>query len=208
MGRNSKDDIRKPQILEHFRAVINEEGFHKASIARVAKHMGMSPNLIVHYFKSKEAMVLELCDLLLDEYFEFISVSTDDQKEGVPRIKSMLKRMFGMEGGKQLLVENSFYALYYISLSNEQVKQRLNQQYDKQVNRWTKDIQSAIQAGEINPSDPVKMAALVLSLLEGFSFMANMQTNGHYIEDFGRYFYEKAWTILKAGDSDLMLVSE
>jgi hypothetical protein len=52
MGRKSIDNIRKPQILEHFRQVVNKEGIHKASVVKIAKNMGVSPNLVLHYFDS------------------------------------------------------------------------------------------------------------------------------------------------------------
>ena len=69
MGRKSIDDIRKPQILEHFRKVVNEDGIHKASVVKIAKNMGVSPNLVLHYFASKEAMVVKLFDLYGSIFF-------------------------------------------------------------------------------------------------------------------------------------------
>ena len=72
MGRKSIDNIRKPQILEHFRQVVNAEGIHKASEARIAKNMGVSPNLVLHYFESKEAMVIELFNLIMDQYTGYL----------------------------------------------------------------------------------------------------------------------------------------
>jgi len=181
--------------------VINEEGFHKASIARVARRMGVSPNLLVHYFKSKDAMVLELFDLLMVEYFEFVGAATAGENPGEHRIKTMLKAMFGMGVNKQLLTEKCFYALYYIGLSNKQISQRMEQVYDKRSRELATEIRSAMDNGEINPADPEKMTALVMALFEGFSFMANMRTDSNYFEEFGEYFYEKAWALLKIGDT-------
>ena len=83
MGRKSIDNIRKPQILEHFRQVINKEGIHKASVVKIAKNMGVSPNLVLHYFESKEAMVIELFDVIMDQYIEKILKLTHDDIIGM-----------------------------------------------------------------------------------------------------------------------------
>jgi len=40
LGRKSKSDIRKPEILDHLYRVMEEEGLERASFARVADRMG------------------------------------------------------------------------------------------------------------------------------------------------------------------------
>ena len=60
MGRKSKAAVRKREILEHFYNILKEEGLEKASIAKVAKRMAVNPSLLIHYFKTKEAMTVAL----------------------------------------------------------------------------------------------------------------------------------------------------
>ena len=68
MGRKSKAEERKLEILQHFYEVIKEEGFENASIAKIAKSMEVNPSLLIHYFNTKEDMILELVDFLLNRY--------------------------------------------------------------------------------------------------------------------------------------------
>ena len=145
-------------------------------------------------------MVLELFDLLMGEYFEFVGATTAGKKPGKQRLKAMLKAMFGIGINKQLLTEKCFYALYYISLSDKKISKRMKQVYDKRTIELKSEIQSAIDNGEFSPCDPEKMTALVMALFEGFSFMANLRADGSYFEEFGEYFYQKAWALLNAGD--------
>lgn len=93
-GRKSIDNIRTPQILEHFRQVVNEEGIHKASVVKIAKKMGVSPNLVLHYFDSKEAMIMEFFDVIMDQYIEHLSEVISDIPKGPQRLKILIKTMF------------------------------------------------------------------------------------------------------------------
>ncbi len=203
MGRNPKDAIRKPQILDHFRQVINEEGLHKASNAKVAKHMGVSANLVAHYFESKEIMVQELLESIINEYTEVLAASVRNLKNPEDRLKARLKVMFCKGSNNQLLIEPSYYALYNISLINKPFKQRFKKIYTDLRNIFKKDIQLAMDTGGIKQCDPEKLGELILSLLEGFTFLANVRENGDQFESLGEYFYQKAWAFLKEGDSNI-----
>ncbi len=60
---------------------------------------------------AKDAMVLELFDLLMGEYFEFIGAATVNEKAGAQRIKARLKAMFGMGSMWQVHMTDKLLAL-------------------------------------------------------------------------------------------------
>ena len=68
MGRKSKADVRKKEILEHFYIILRDEGFENASIAKIANIMDVNPSLLIHYFKTKEEMVVAFVSFLLGRY--------------------------------------------------------------------------------------------------------------------------------------------
>lgn len=51
---------RRQQILDAAAACFIREGFHGASIARIAKEAGMSAGNLYHFFSGKEAMIAAL----------------------------------------------------------------------------------------------------------------------------------------------------
>jgi AcrR family transcriptional regulator len=196
MGRKAKDDIRKPQILEHLRDVINQEGLQKASMARVAQHMGVSTNLVLHYFKTKDALLMALIDYLGDEIFLFLGSVAENGQEPVQRVKAMLKAMFGKELQKQLLVENSYYALHYISHHNEQMRKKIDTIHNNYKDFWENEINSIKLNGKTPPRDSNKLAETIIALFEGFGLIANMQLDRNCFEEQGHFFYKKACEIL------------
>lgn len=193
MGRKPIDDIRRPQILEHFRQVVNEEGIHKASVVKIAKNMGVSPNLVLHYFASKEAMVIELFDLIMDQYFAYLSQAISSVPKGAPRLKALINAMFGSGKNRELLSEKSYYAFYYLSLFDDQMRFRFNRKYSQFTDILITEIESwASSKDNESQVDVTKQAELLLALFEGFTFKANIRNNGDYFAEFGDFFIEKA----------------
>ncbi len=192
MGRKSIDDIRKPQILEHFRKVVNEEGIHKASVVKIAKNMGVSPNLVLHYFSSKEAMVAELFDLIMDQYFSHLSQAISSVPNGPLRLKTLIKTMFGSGKNRELLSEKSYYAFYYLSLFNEQMRFQFNRKYSQFTSILISEIESCIPSKGVSKVDVTRQAELLLAMFEGFTFKANIINISEYFDEFGDYFIEKA----------------
>ena len=67
MKKRKNAEIRKPEILENYYRVIIEEGIEGASIGKIANRMDIHPSLIIHYFKTKKNLTLELADLMLEK---------------------------------------------------------------------------------------------------------------------------------------------
>ena len=197
MGRKSIDNIRKPQILEHFRQVINKEGIHKASVVKIAKNMGVSPNLVLHYFESKEAMVIELFDVIMDQYIEHLNEAISSVPKGPQRLKALIKTMFGLGKNRELLSEKSYYAFYYLSLVDDQMKLRFNRKYRQLTDIVITEIESSTHFKGASQVDLTKQAELLLALFEGFTFKANIRMNGDHFEEFGDYFFKKACDLFK-----------
>ena len=192
MGRKSIDNIRKPQILEHFRQVVNEEGIHKASVAKIAKKMGVSPNLVLHYFDSKEAMVFELFDVIMDQYIKYLDEAISGVPKGPQRLKALIKTMFGLGKNHELLSEKSYYAFYYLSLFDDRMKSRFNLKYRQLTDIVIKEIESYDSYKRTSYEELERQAEFLLDLFEGFVFKASIRKNGDHFEEFGNYFFEKA----------------
>lgn len=65
MGRLSKRDERRAEILTGFAKVLARHGYAGATIIAVATETGVAPGLVHHYFESKDAMLEALLDQLV-----------------------------------------------------------------------------------------------------------------------------------------------
>ena len=72
-----RGQIRRQQILDAAAACFVREGFHGASIARIAKAAGMSPGNLYHFFASKEAVIAALVQRRLDQSLALFTAIED-----------------------------------------------------------------------------------------------------------------------------------
>jgi len=59
--------IRRRQLVEAAIAVIHEEGFGQATVARIARRAGVSSGMVHHYFEDKDDLLFETMRHLLAE---------------------------------------------------------------------------------------------------------------------------------------------
>lgn len=65
-GRRPGDEDTRQAILNSARRLFAEQGYERASMRAIARDAGVDPALIVHYFGSKEDLLLEALQLPLD----------------------------------------------------------------------------------------------------------------------------------------------
>ena len=69
-GASSEQDDRREQILRSALDVISERGFPDTRIADVAERVGVSPALVIYYFKTKDRLLTEAMRHAEDAWYE------------------------------------------------------------------------------------------------------------------------------------------
>ena len=91
-----RGQLRRQQILDAAAAAcFVREGFHGASIARIAKAAGMSPGNLYHFFPGKEAMIAALVQQRLDQslaLFAEIEAALDPLQAMLERVATTLEQ--------------------------------------------------------------------------------------------------------------------
>ncbi len=174
MGRKSKAVVRKQEILTHFYEVLQKEGFENASIAKVAASMDVNPSLLIHYFKTKEEMVVELVDFFLTQYesaFVEDFRRLDDVKE---RFEKALDLLFGVDW---LTVGNYsvFYACFYLASRHERIHERFAEMYKRFHDMVAAEAKDWIAAGLVARKDASEIAEYLIILVEGLGFYQRLQ---------------------------------
>lgn len=156
---------RKPAILKAFYEVIETVGFENASVAKVAKQAGVHASLVIHYFGSKERMVLDLVDEVLLTYADLIR-KLPDSGEPRKRLERLLELIWSREWHEaaSFSVVFSFLAL---SQRDERVMKRLHTLYERYGNYLREQVRFFADAGVIQVADPEAAAQGFISLSEG-----------------------------------------
>ena len=181
MGRKSKAKIRKQEILSHFYQVIIEEGFEGASIGKIAKRMEVNPSLLIHYFSTKDAMVVGLIDYIMSTYSSHLLPdfsSVEDPKERWNDVLDVVSKI----QWDLIMDKTVFYSFYTLSMRKEEIRARFVDLYGGLRNTIAKEIQLANKAGVIEVKDAPEAAKIVISLIEGTNFYDHVsrEKSGHH----------------------------
>ncbi len=69
---------RKKSIMKAALEVFSEDGYHLASVSRIARKAGVSKGLMYNYFHSKEALLIELMEGTMKEMMEKFPLTESD----------------------------------------------------------------------------------------------------------------------------------
>lgn len=174
MGRKSKAKIRQKEILSHFYDVIIDEGFEGASIAKIAKRMDVNPSLLIHYFSTKDAMVVGLMDHIVSTYSaqlfpDFSKVNDPKERwEDVVDVSSRIQ-------WDRIMNNTVFFSFYTLALRMPEIKKRFTELYDGIRNTLSDEIAHANQQGVIDIENPALEAEKLISLIEGHNFIYSIK---------------------------------
>ncbi len=183
MRKNQKAEIRKSEILENYYQVNIKEGIEGSSIGKIAKRTNIHPSLIIHYFKTKEEMTVELVDLLIEKYEapEFLDFShISDLKH---RFQALMDTIFSLEWSRTVDTGVHF-GFYYLSFRKPAIRKRFREMFKRFRDYLVYELEIYQEAGIIKVKD-VKMAAdFIVTLMEGLEFHTHFLSDGQPFEAF------------------------
>lgn len=176
MGRRSKADERKQEILENFYEVLKEEGFENASIAKIALRMDVNPSLLIHYFHTKEEMVVDVVDYILVRYEDAFLTNFEKAEEAEAQFRYIISVLFSVEWIR-IIDHSVFYSCYYLATRHSRIEERFREMYSEFSKLIEVCIANCMDAGILAEDDPKEVAEFLISLNEGLNYY------GHIFKD-------------------------
>jgi len=163
-------DQRRGQMLHAALEVISERGFADTRIADIAERIGISPALVIYYFKTKDQLLTEAIRHYEDAWYAECTRRMGKLTTAVDRFEELVGMMLlpdrdpQPEGNSQLWLD--FWAQ---AARNPDVASTRRKSDD----RWREVIASLVhagqKAGEFADIDPVPFAVFVSVLLDGLT---------------------------------------
>ena len=199
MRKNQNAAQRKPDILEGFYQVLIQKGLEGASIGKIAEKIGIHPSLIIHYFKNKENLKLELVDLLIDKYESPHMIDFDHIEDDEERFDALITMLFSFQWSRTV-DPSVHFGFYYLSLRNEKILKRFQVMF-----KWLRDYLAEQLAdfnakGVIRVQDVTKAADYIVTLMEGLEIHNHFLANGKPFEHFAQIAQEVLVRALKNGE--------
>ena len=196
MRKHQKAEIRRLEILETYYQVLLEEGFEGTSLVKIAKHMNIHPSLIIHYFKTKDNMTIELVDLLIEKYEAPEFFQLDHIEDLEQRFQAMIDTVFSFEWSRTI-DPGLHFGFYYLSFRNPKIRKAYETMIQRFRDYLVGQLQFYQQAGIVKTNDAKAAAGVMVTLMEGLEFHAQFLSEGQPFENFANYAKQLVLRILK-----------
>ncbi len=154
-------------MLLHYYEVLKTEGVEGASLAKVAERMKCYPSILIHYFKNKDTMTLELVDYLTRKYEDAFVLRGETIHDPGRRMRFLIDAMFSPTW-TEVIDADVFYALLYLSMRNKKVRARIQRMYYRLNEYLVVQISSFQESGARFEHTAEHIADMIIMLLEGY----------------------------------------
>jgi AcrR family transcriptional regulator len=194
--KNLNAELRKPEILEGYYSVLIKEGLEGTSISKIAKHLGIHPSLILHYFKNKENLRLALIELMISKFKSRHLIKFDHIEDDAERFTALIDMIFSYEWSRTV-DPGVHFGFYYQSFRDSKVSSLFRDMF-----RWLRDylyeeLVVFNSKGIIEVSDELKAADFIVTLMEGMEFHAQFLGQDKPFEEFAETAKLSALAVLK-----------
>lgn len=172
MGRISLKDTRQKEIILAFYTVAKKIGLENASIAKVADHMDINPSLIVHYFKTREALFSGLIDFILEQYSDIYKTNGQDYTNA-RELKQLIDNLFSRKWNK-LFDDSVFYSCYALVYRDKKIRSAFKALHESLRKLLTDALQKANKNGVVNIRNEKETVEIIFALMEGAYYYLGM----------------------------------
>lgn len=155
---------RKKEIIEGFYNLSVVNGLENTSIAKIGKHLDMPPSLIMHYFPTRDILISNLIDYILEKYlliYQPIIKELEDKNTADPTliVETLFSRNWNL-----LFDDGVFYSCFALIFRNEKIKKEYRILH-KKLRESLKEILDSNK--EMEGRDTAMLAEQIFVVVEG-----------------------------------------
>lgn len=194
MGRISLKDKRQKEIILAFYNVAKKIGLENASIAKVADAMDINPSLIVHYFKSREALLDGLIKFILEQYKGIYAIN-GTQYTTSRDLHVLINNLFSRKWNK-LFDDGVFFSCYALTYRDKKLRQAFRVLHDSLRKMLVTALRRAAANGVIKARNVKESTMIIFALLEGAYYYLGMVESKKERDEHIRVLRKKALLVL------------
>jgi TetR/AcrR family transcriptional regulator, transcriptional repressor of bet genes len=168
--------FRRETLMAATLRVVAEQGIENTTIVKICDAANVSRGLANHYFASKDDLLVQAYQGLLDQVFEVTAKAAAKHRDKPQeQIKAMIESVFS----KALFSEVSraaYLCFWTASLSNKQLLEINRDVYDKEVRAMEKLFRRAAEERG-KKIDARQVALSLISMMDGFWLSMSINTD-------------------------------
>ncbi|SRR5258708_38285626 len=163
-------DQRRGQMLHAALDVITERGFADTRIADIAERIGISPALVIYYFKTKDQLLTEAIRHYEDTWYAAGKRRMDKLATAAERLEEFVAMNLLPDRDPELEASWQLWLDFWAQAARNADVALVRRKYDE---RWREVIVSLVragqEAGEFADIDPHAFSIFVSALLDGLA---------------------------------------
>lgn len=171
-----KGEQTRQEIIRKAAPIFNQRGYEGAALSDLMKATGLEKGGIYRHFESKQQLAAEAFDYAWKLAVETRSAGTQEIPNTVDRLKQLVRnfqdRRSGLVPGGCPLLNTAIDS----DDGNPQLREKARRALDSWLDRIEAVVEEGQGRGEIRREiDPSKLAALIVSTLEGSLMVSRLQ---------------------------------
>ena len=163
-------DTRRGQMLHAALDVISERGFADTRIADIAERIGISPALVIYYFKTKDQLLTEAIRHYEDTWYAEGKRRMDALPTAAKRLEEFVAMNLLPDSDPELESNWQLWLDFWVQAARNADVAGVRRSSDE---RWREVIVSLVQAGqaagEFASIDPHEFSIFISALLDGMT---------------------------------------
>jgi len=163
-------DQRREQMLHAALEVISERGYADTRIADVAERAGVSPALVIYYFKTKDQLLTEAIRYYEDNWYAVGQSRLAQLKSAAERLEEVVAMSCLSEADPEPVSSSQLWLDFWSEAARNVEAASVRQKSDE---RWRDVITSLVhegqEAGEFREVDAATFALYLSTLLDGLT---------------------------------------
>lgn len=175
MGRKRLTDVRQKEIIKSFYKVAKRIGLENASIAKVADEMGISNGLVMHYFKTRDELLIGLNEYILDRHMHIIASGDNGGVDTWDRLEELVENLFSRKWNRYF-DDGVFYSCYALIYRKKDFNESFRK-YLEELHTVLKDkLLEARAHGVICNENLEELTEIIFALIDGAYYYLGMFT--------------------------------
>mgnify|MGYP003147082239 CR=1 FL=1 len=195
MGRKSLKDDRQKEIITAFYQVAQKEGLENASFAKIARLLDMPPSLLVHYFNTKEELLLSLIDFIVDQYQSIYQLRTKSKAAALDKLIAILDNIFSRRWD-ELIDDGVFYSCFALVFRDQRIRLKFKEM-TLLLRQWLAEaIQACVDEQMLEVEDVEQTADLIFVISDGAYYFLSMIDDQQEYEEKLTTYHQQALRLL------------
>ncbi|MDN3594368.1 TetR family transcriptional regulator [Zunongwangia endophytica] len=173
MGRKNLSVKRRKEIIQSFYRIAKKIGLENTSIAKVAEDMAISNGLVMHYFKTKDELLIGLNAYILEKHLKIVNSIEYGAMDNRKSLESFITSLFSRKWNTYF-DDGVFYSCYALIYRKEDFNHSFRNYLEKLHQVLQLKLHEAKSYGVILNDNISEITEVIFALIDGAYYYLGM----------------------------------